>query len=193
MLGVLDAALLGAASASALARTASAAGRVASPLDASGSSSSGAMGKSYPPEIRWLVVYMRRALNHSHAQVTASLCGLVCEDTQQRWLLRYDRYNDVYDAQSKQRPGVQRRSMSIEDDMLLFYMVLDSPNAMLKEHAHAIVTATGKQIPLSVVCRAMHRLGLSRTRLQNFAYQRDEQRAQQCWNQILTYWYTPPQ
>ena len=78
--------------------------------------------------------------------------------------------------------------MTAEMDVLLLHLVLDSPNAMLKEITATIHLSTGKQVHLSTVCRAMRRLNLTRQRLQHYAVQRDLGAARQCWTEIMTYW-----
>lgn len=147
------------------------------------------MGKPYSDDIRWLVVWKRLVRGKSPREVTEDLEGAVCADTQDIWLRCFAQTGDVAGRTGKAASEESsRRQMTPEMDLLLFQLVIDSPSAMLKEHHRTIVLSTGSSVDLSTICRAMRRLGMTRQRLQHYAYQRDENLAQQSWLEIMTFW-----
>ena len=147
------------------------------------------MPRSFSRDIRWLVLYKRLFRGKTAAEVTAELEGSVCEDTQSEWLRRFAATGDVVDTQSGRRGTLPANKQATpEVDLLLFQLAIDSPDATLTEQRATLELSTGIRVHLSTVCRAMRRLGLTRQRLGHFAAQRDAQRAQAFWTELLTFW-----
>ena len=122
---------------------------------------------AYSSDVRWLVVWKRFVLGKHHSTVTAELEGLTrqCQNTiLQRFLQTGD--VETWQGQGAARP---HRVIDAEADLFLLGNVLDDTTARLSERATSLRLATGKEVHISTLSRAMRRLGMSRQRVRSSA------------------------
>ena len=176
------------------------------------------MGRALSADLRWRVVWGRDLLDLSIKTIARSL--QINKRTVQRILRRFDATGAVRSFQGK--PGglegeAGSKKMTYEQDMKLLELVtIMDDRSMLNEIALNFADATGTDVHISTICRAMRRLGFTRkkarrrtthhassgrepprcplpnfappvaTQLHNLAIQCDELRACQFYNWIMT-------
>lgn len=139
-------------------------------------------------ELRWMVVLKRTVLGLTWRQVSDDLCG-VSKHFQSDTLALFYTTGDVRGiAHSKIRRRERRPSkMTVDLDMELLARVLDDPTAKLRDHTAHIYLSHGVSISVVTICRAMARLGLTKKKLQHYAYKRDEVKAAAFWTELMSY------
>lgn len=141
-------------------------------------------------DVRWIVLYKRLVLGHTHEAVTGSFDGIGPQKHCQNDIIA--RFLETGSVETHQgRPAGPRRNQQVMDaerDLQLLGMVLDRPEATLREHCLTFLVAHGLTVHVSSICRAMARMGLCRQRLQHFALRRDADKARAFWLEMMTFY-----
>lgn len=112
--------------------------------------------------LRWRIVWARDLDGMDVPEIVASPLR-VSESTVKRVLAYYDEGGDVWPNTSPEY--VAPRVIGEEDEWELIRMLVDTPEAMLKEHFRVFCSKTGCLCHISTFCRAVKRLGFTRKKV----------------------------
>jgi len=138
------------------------------------------MGKAHDVDLRWRVIFAIwwDGLGFDDVARKLSVTGMPISATwvREMWTL-FQHTHDVVRVTNRRAAPPANQLIDEQTALIIIETILDAPEATLNEH-HATVTCdSGKHMHLSTFCRAVHRLGFTRQRLQQFARRRDEHQA----------------
>jgi len=141
------------------------------------------MGKSYPPELAWRVVWRVWLADFWAEELPSAMVkeiadarvGLAVSPGYVRnvwWRYWCTGGVDTHQGQRVSPPA--NRKWDVESDMALLKSIAEHPRWQLKEHHLSLINSdTQRRVCYSVVCGAVWRLGYSRQKIRSVCYKAD--------------------
>lgn len=137
------------------------------------------MPARYSDDLRWRIVWKHVIRMEKATDVAKSMC--VSARTVYRYAERYLATGDV-------RPFCKRNGPQTElceyEQLFLVQLALAKPGIYLRELQEELYSTTMHWIDVSTICRAMHRVGMTRQKIQHFALSRSETQRADFWAEV---------
>ena len=79
------------------------------------------------------------------------------------------------------------RKLCEHDKVLILQHLLLNPGVYLRELQEKVYNTTGTWVHVSTICRAIHKLGLTRQRIQRISYNRSEIKRAEFWSEMCVF------
>ena len=126
--------------------------------------------KAYSEDLRWRMVYQRKALGYSLQRVAENLGVAVA--TVHRIETLFDE-TGVIDKR-KYPDGHGTHKLTETDELLILGSLLERPETYLHEIQMELQAINGTEVDISTICRCIHRNGFTRKKLKVVALQRND-------------------
>ena len=139
---------------------------------------------AYSEDLRWRMVYQRKALEYSVRRVAENLG--VSPATVSRTLEVFDRTGTVSNQEYPEDHN-RAKKLTQTDEFLILQLVTDSPGIYLGEIQTELACSTGTFVDTSTICRFLYKSGFTRKKLQSVALQRSEELRQTFMQEMTIY------
>ena len=146
------------------------------------------MPAAYSEDLAWRVVVRYFWFGQGFADIGDKERGLgVSRHFISDVLARYEDHGDVATHQGKGADPLLKLALTRLEDWQLIWQITSSPRTTLKDHRAIFVLETGVKISYGAFCRAVARLGFTRKKVREFAYQCDVDRANAWLAEVVTF------
>ena len=119
------------------------------------------MPRPYSEDLRWRMIFQRLFYERSYAEIASQL--FVCPETVRRTISTFLNTGDVKPCNIGRATG--SITLGPHEEYIIMDYVLRTPQIQLHEIANHVLNATGSSFGPETLCRAVHRLGLTRKKV----------------------------
>ena len=129
------------------------------------------MGPAHTSDLAWRVVLRFHWYDQSVADICCPRTGLaVSRHFVADVLARFEATGDVATRQGQGANHSSRRVLSADDDLAIIKLLIETPQATLRDHRAEFILESGKVVSYSSFCGAVHRLGFTRKKVRSPAW-----------------------
>lgn len=126
--------------------------------------------RAYHDDLRWRIVYQRKALGFSYQKIATNL-GI---DISTAWrIVQQFQHTGTVTKKQYNRDNLPRK-VNHTIELVVLHVVLEHPGIYLREIQSKVQYLTGSSLSLSTICHLLHEQNFSRKKMRMVAKQRDE-------------------
>ena len=129
------------------------------------------MGPAHTSDLAWRVVLRFHWYDQSDADICCPRTGLaVSRHFVADVLARFEASGDVATRPGQGASHSSRRVLTADDDLAIIKLLIETPQATLRDHRAEFILESGKVVSYSSFCGAVHRLGFTRKKVRSPAW-----------------------